>query len=105
MKMRSIPYNPRTDKTRVRPLPDDQEPRTLTSRAGAERLARELTEWWHARGFPQVVHWVESSRGSRSSDTSHSTTWCVRSNLVNGLPPSIPHRIEPPQSQVLGERL
>jgi hypothetical protein len=57
-------------------------------------LARELDHWWHSRGYTQVKHWVELTHVAKlrrhRSDIigTDSLVWCVRSNLVNGLPPS-----------------
>lgn len=87
---------------RYRPTNEPPEPmrrgeRDLTTMTGAELLAQELDEWWHSRGYPQVKHRVESLRVSKlraHGKTSISTRldkqtsiWCVRSNLVGGLPP------------------
>jgi hypothetical protein len=73
-------------------LPANQVERDLATRAGAEMLARELDHWWHTRGYTQVKHWVELTHVAkeyqlRSDDGPDSRLWCVRSNLVNGLPP------------------
>jgi hypothetical protein len=67
----------------------DRVERDLATQAGAQMLAHELDHWWHTRGYTQVKHWVELThiaqpRRHRSDDL----VWCVRSNLVNGLPPS-----------------
>jgi hypothetical protein len=62
----------------------------LSSEEGARLLAYELNEWWHARGFPQVQHWIEHrlyqpKHGKESKE--RAGIWTVKSNLVNGLPP------------------
>ena len=37
-------------------------PDTTSTRKGAEALARKLDAYWHAKGHPQVRHWVERQR-------------------------------------------
>ena len=66
-------------------VPNEAQPRDVCTRDGAEALARDLTAWWHARGFPQVQHWVAAvpAQGAARKEP----VWAVRSNLINGLPP------------------
>jgi hypothetical protein len=68
----------------------------LCSQEGAEAQAKELNAWWHARGHPEVQHWVEkipftAIPGMKKHVPHDGTTkhgvFGVRSNLVNGLPP------------------
>lgn len=71
--------------------------RELNSKTGAAQLAAELNHWWHSRGYPEVQHWIESFRAAShrragridTIETDHDDRrlWCVKSNLVNGLPP------------------
>lgn len=65
--------------------------RDLSSERGATALARELDAWWHTRGFPQVHHWIERAADfteAKSGDRNGvPCVWCVKSNLINGLPP------------------
>jgi hypothetical protein len=80
--------------------------RELSTREGAEQLARQLNEYWRGAGYPLAEHWIESRRvaalrkknmrvplGQLPGDES-ATLWCVRSNLVNGLPPTKPPKAE-----------
>jgi hypothetical protein len=76
------PYRPARDLVPI--VPSGPEPRDAISEHGANRVARELDAWWHARGFSQVQHWVVIA----NAKTGH--LWCVRTNLVNGLPPRAP---------------
>lgn len=49
----------------------------------AMKVARKLMNYWRARGYPEVVaELVEEPAGD------HGAAWGVRSNLINGLPPS-----------------
>lgn len=59
----------------------------------AHALARELTHWWHGRGFPQVEF-----RAERLSATKAGDLWGVRGNLHNGLPPRADMPRAAPQS-------
>ena len=55
------------------------------TKAGAERLAAKVREYWNKRGRGVVV-WVEPS--SAYLNSLRTGTWyAVRSNLRNGLPP------------------
>jgi hypothetical protein len=51
------------------------------SNAGASALAETITTYWHSRGYP----WVEAERFPIAERPS---MWGVRSNLVDGLPPT-----------------
>ena len=64
--------------------------RDLCSEAGARWLAVQLDGWWHERGFWQVAHWAEPAQGNRRYTEERRRLWCVRSNLVDGLPPLLP---------------
>lgn len=79
------PYNPQRDIISSKGVSADAPQRDLCGREGALQLAAELDEWWHARGYPQVRHWIESRR--IPTQGTHNMTWCVRSNLINGVPP------------------
>jgi hypothetical protein len=65
--------------------------RDLSSEEGARLLAYELDQWWHARGFTQVQHWIEhrfyQPKRSGAEGKDRAGIWAVKSNLVNGLPP------------------
>ena len=71
--------------------------RDLMSRDGAQALAAELNEYWRKEGFPKAEFWVvsalsEKRRGGARPDAGEASErvglmFCVRSNLVNGLPP------------------
>lgn len=64
------------------------DPPDTTTREGAEALARKLDRYWHAKGFPQVSHWVEFQRHKTPAAPFHGEgIWVVRSNLVRGQPP------------------
>lgn len=71
--------------------------RELVTQHGAQTLARELNDWWHVRGYPQVNHWAEHSvfklRKPKPIDDDGNEPkqglWIVRSNLLNGLPPRV----------------
>jgi hypothetical protein len=94
--------NTPTDKKPYRPTHDIVPSRAshgkgldLVTREGAEHMVRELDEWWHSRGFPQVKHWADYATARRvhtrkkdgkTVEEDH-RFWAVRSNLVNGLPP------------------
>jgi hypothetical protein len=81
-------YDPARHIVPARPVKADEKPRNLTAREGAVQLAAELDDWWHSRGFLHVHHWIESKR--IPTQGTHNMTWCVRSNLVGGMPPAIP---------------
>lgn len=72
---------------------EPQRVRDLISKEGAETLARELTEYWHKQGFSQVQHWVRPMRTGNyrqvlaPEERGNDGIWCVRGNLVRGLPP------------------
>jgi hypothetical protein len=59
---------------------DDLEPVVVdyTTRAGAERLAAEIRQYWSGLGYNQVRVWVDRGLDGGS---------VVRSNLARGLPP------------------
>jgi hypothetical protein len=53
----------------------------------AKAIAQEIRRYWHSRGYPEVETRVEPFR---PSETHHNVSgFVVRSNLVNGLPPSV----------------
>lgn len=59
-----------------------------TDQQNNERWARELREYWHSRGFPQVRAFaVQKDAGGPFDSTRSRFFWSVESNLVNGLPP------------------
>lgn len=51
------------------------------SLAGAEELARRIKAYWHGHDIGVRVEAVSKVHGE-------SAGWCVRSNLVNGMPPA-----------------
>jgi hypothetical protein len=66
--------------------------RDLISREGAEMLARELNDFWRQRGHTEVQHWIEPLRAGNwhstgTGEAKQAPIWCVRGNLVRGLPP------------------
>ena len=64
--------------------------RDLISQEGAETLARELNDYWRQRGYAEAQHWIEPMRAGnwhRTGETRQAPIWCVRSNLIRGLPP------------------
>jgi hypothetical protein len=89
--MSGEPYDPTRELEAVPPAREVT--RDHCSRIGAERLARELDEWWHSRGHPHVRHIVTLAqrvpkKSQQGSDEEPSgKVWVVRSNLVGGLPP------------------
>lgn len=54
----------------------------MTTKEGASRLALDLSLWWRKQGYSNVKFRIEldNAEGWRAG-------YCVRSNLVNGLPP------------------
>jgi hypothetical protein len=84
-------YDPARDLIATEPTPRDT--RNLLDRDGAQRLAAELDQWWHSRGYPGVKHWAEWTTlarrsGKRSGNLEKSTgIWVIRSNLARGMPP------------------
>ena len=58
------------------------------SRAGAERIADRVREYWRTRGHEVEVWIVE---GAFHMDLRFKPRW-VRSNLINGLPPEVARR-------------
>jgi hypothetical protein len=68
----------------VRPWKQDTK-RDVLDRDGAEQLAHELDAFWHEQGYPHARHWVEETTVPRVGDVI-----TIRSNLVNGIPPSKP---------------
>lgn len=51
------------------------------SREGAEELARRIKAYWQGHDIGVRVETVSKVHGE-------SAGWCVRSNLVNGMPPA-----------------
>jgi hypothetical protein len=74
-------YRPDRHTTPVHP--PSQLTRELCSHKGAERLAAEIEEWWHRRGYPQVKAWVDGT--AFVSDKGN--VYTVRTNLIRGMPP------------------
>lgn len=67
------------------PEPIEEDSFTLT---GAERLADQISEHWHAQGF-RIRVWVERSAmpvTSTARRVQDRRQWVVRSDLKNGLP-------------------
>jgi hypothetical protein len=70
--------------------------RDLISREGAEILAYELSAYWHQRGHTEVKHWIVPLRAGNwhstgTGEAKQAPIWCVRGNLIGGLPPrSVP---------------
>jgi hypothetical protein len=65
----------------------DKPPPNYETRSGAERRARRLDDYWHARGHMTVQHWAEPQSGKNIPKLVGRRLWVVRSNLVNGMPP------------------
>jgi hypothetical protein len=57
--------------------------------AGAHVLAEKIKRYWHELGALHVTTWVVAGRKEETDNPGDKpvSTWCVRSNLVNGLPP------------------
>lgn len=57
-------------------------------------LAARLTAWWHTAGFPGARFWPVECRamiekvGDDGEITDRYRRWDIRSNLVNGIPPT-----------------
>lgn len=85
-------YDPRRDI--VRPEPSNVS-RELSTREGAVAHARQLTEWWHARGHTTVKFEVAKQHANHGG---HDPAWTVTSNLHNGLPPKAPVAAAPPRA-------
>jgi hypothetical protein len=68
---------------------EPQRVRDLISREGAEILAYELNAYWRQRGYTEAQHWIEPLRAGNwhGTGTKQTPIWCVRSNLIGGLPP------------------
>jgi|TARA_Y100000310_G_scaffold304804_1_gene344330 hypothetical protein len=47
----------------------------------AEELATRIEEYWHEKGYPNVLVWAEQEWFGKSK------VFVIKSNLVNGLPP------------------
>lgn len=63
---------------------------SLTSHQGAQILADRVALYWAARGHSsvQVWTWKAPPVGEPHGRNRYKhVVWCVRSNLVNGLPP------------------
>ena len=80
---------------RVPPMLPDKVSRYKSTDFGSEDGARQIAGWimaaWRAIGHPEVQAWVERepiSLKTRSGKTHQATWYGVRTNLVNGLPPS-----------------
>ena len=57
------------------------------SKRGAQRAARDLAAWWQLRGYKHARFRAESVVAAYGC---HPAIWGVRSNLVNGAPPTRP---------------
>jgi hypothetical protein len=55
------------------------------SYAGAESLAQKLRQYWLGRGYA-IKTYIEAIE-TRAVNEQATKVFCVRSNLVNGLPP------------------
>jgi len=75
-------YRPERDISRALPIQGDV-PRELSSQLGAHALAREIEEWWHKRGYPQVKAWV----ADKAFVSAKGNIYSVKTNLVRGMPP------------------
>jgi hypothetical protein len=64
------------------------------SRHGAARLARQLEDYWHIRGFLTVRFWAEPYE-ERFAKIGTYEIYRVKCNLVNGLPPEVAGRQTP----------
>jgi hypothetical protein len=65
-------------------MPDDD----LLTYAGAEELRQRLDEYWRERGYNGVRHWIVTARvRSDKEEHHHHLYYCIRSNLIAGLPP------------------
>lgn len=62
-----------------------REPPEHTTRLCAEALAARLTAFWHGRGFPGARFWPVEYRAMVDK---FDKRWDIRSNLVNGIPPT-----------------
>jgi hypothetical protein len=69
-------------------MPDDLAFADYNTRRGAEAVAAAVRAYWTERGCFSVQTWIESGPFKGSEYTHPYTLWCVRSNLVNGLPPA-----------------
>ena len=69
-------------------MPDPADIGDYASRRGAEAIAAAVRAYWTQRGHMVVHTWVEGNRFKGSEHTHPCVLWCVRSNLVNGLPPN-----------------
>jgi hypothetical protein len=58
-----------------------------TCRQGAEAIAAEVRSYWTSQGYLGVQTWVEGKHRKHGGASHRDIVWCVRSNLVNGLPP------------------
>lgn len=76
----------RLDPTRHRIPPIPAEGRDTLRLEAAQQFASELNAFWRSHGYPHAHHWVETKqvRNGRASVA------VIRSNLVNGIPPSRP---------------
>jgi hypothetical protein len=65
------------------------EPGDYNCRKGAEAIAAAVRAYWTAQGHTQVQTWVipKTKKLNGEASEQRDVVWCVRSNLVNGLPP------------------
>lgn len=68
-------------------MPDDLAFADYTCRRGAEAIAAAVRAYWAERGCFSVQTWVEGKHHRNGIRSHPCVLWCVRSNLVNGLPP------------------
>jgi hypothetical protein len=64
------------------------------SRHGAARLARQLEEYWHSKGYYSVRFWPEPYT-ERFDKIGSYEIYRVKCNLVNGLPPEVAEKKKP----------
>lgn len=69
-----------------KPPPENHE----RTRRGAVALANRLQDYWHSRGAHQVQFWVWRAPVAAQGDREAHRLYCIRSNLINGLPPPCP---------------
>jgi hypothetical protein len=59
-----------------------------TTAENSAKLARKIERFWHDQGYTQVHAWTEKVKLLHGEiRDSVSAIYCVRSNLIRGLPP------------------
>jgi hypothetical protein len=66
-------------------------PRDTLSQRGAMELARRLEKYWHDRGYIAARFWAELI-DERFAKVGTYEIYCVKCNLVRGLPPRYYHQ-------------